>query len=85
MNVARIKNGVVVNTEVADSDWIAANDGLDGFRIIPYSDDQIVFIGLSWDENSGFEEIPPMPNDENIYVLDEKSRTWVALSQGTGL
>lgn len=36
MNVARIKDGIVVNLEVADEAWVAENDGVDGYTFVAY-------------------------------------------------
>lgn len=56
MNIARIADGIVINIEVADASWIAQNDGVDGLRFIPYTDEQPAWIGLAWSELDGFEQ-----------------------------
>lgn len=60
MNIARIKDGIVVNLEVADAEWVAENDGIDGFTFIEYTDTQSAHIGLIWNQLDGFEQ-PVMP------------------------
>jgi hypothetical protein len=56
MNVARIKNGIVVNLEVADAAWVAENEGIDEFIFIEYPEKQVVHIGFGWNEITGFEQ-----------------------------
>jgi len=56
MNIARIKNGIVVNIEVADAAWVAENEGIDGFTFIPYTEEQAVRNGFVWNEITGFEQ-----------------------------
>lgn len=61
MNVARIKDGIVVNIEVADEAWVVAHDGEDGYTFIAYEDtDPRPHIGLTWSKRGGFEQ-PPVP------------------------
>lgn len=58
MNVARIKNGVVINIEAAEPEWVNANQGIDDCVFVEYSNDQPAHVGLSWNETSGFEQPP---------------------------
>jgi hypothetical protein len=56
MNIARIKDGIVVNIEVADREWLEKNQGLDGFYFIEWTYDSPAYIGYGWNELSGFEQ-----------------------------
>lgn len=58
--IARIKNGTVINLEVADADWIASNTGIDDLTYIAYTDDNPAHIGLTWTEEEGFEQPPSL-------------------------
>lgn len=64
MEVARIKDGIVVNLEVADEAWVAANDGVDGYTFVPfdlYATDNAApppQIGLRFDPATGRFEQP---------------------------
>jgi hypothetical protein len=60
MNIARIADGVVTNIEVADDEWIAANQGIDAFTFVAYTDENPGHIGLSWTEEEGFEQPPAL-------------------------
>lgn len=48
MNIARVVDGTVVNVEVADQEWIDAQDD-PGVTFVPYEDDAPAVIGASWD------------------------------------
>lgn len=54
MNIGRIRNGVVVNIEIVDEQWV--DDGSSDDVLIPYTDEQPAFIGLGWSEVDGFEQ-----------------------------
>lgn len=54
MKVARLQEGVVVNVEMADDDWLIT--GANGDLLIPYTDDAPARIGDIWDGNKF---IPP--------------------------
>ena len=56
MDIARIVNGLVVNIEIADQEWIDANQGIDGFTFVAYTDANVAHIGLGWNEADGFEQ-----------------------------
>ena len=61
MNVARVHGGVVVNIEVADTEWLRAaqatkND--DGVELIEYTDAAPAWIGYGYDPARGFEQPP---------------------------
>tara|TARA_B110000858_G_scaffold90866_1_gene105034 strand:- start:187 stop:480 length:294 start_codon:yes stop_codon:yes gene_type:complete len=61
MNIARVIDGVVVNLEVADAEWIDANTpSPDGAIFTPIPDGNPGHIGLGWSETDGFEQ-PPTP------------------------
>jgi hypothetical protein len=60
MNIARIKDGVVVNLEVADAEWVNANNGINDYVFVEYSDSDPAHIGLGWSSEEGFEQ-PPVP------------------------
>ena len=47
MNIARIKDGTVINIEVAGQEWIDAQDDPSAF--VPYADDAPARIGDRWD------------------------------------
>lgn len=61
MNIARIRDGVVTNVEVADQEWIDSNQDAGGFHFEPYTDEQPAHIGLAWSEADGFEQPPADP------------------------
>lgn len=61
MNIARIVNGLVVNIEIADQEWIDANQGVDGCTFVPYTDSNVAYIGLGWNEIDGFEQPSSVP------------------------
>jgi hypothetical protein len=63
MNVARIKDGVVVNIEVADEEWVAANNGVDGYEFIESTEEMPAHVGLSWEPIGGFEQPYVAPVD----------------------
>lgn len=77
MNVARVHNGVVVNIEVADTEWLRAaqatkND--DGVELIEYTDAAPAHIGYGYDRARGFEQPPQMvltDDDPPEIVTDE--------------
>jgi len=48
MNIARIINGTVVNIEVADQEWLDAQDDPD-VTFVPYGDEAPAYIGGTWD------------------------------------
>lgn len=91
MNIARMKDGIVVNVESADANWIEANEGVDGFTFLSYSDDNPAAIGgdyvdgffyppqpfPSWSRHEG-EWLPPvsMPTDGHVYVWNEDAQEW---------
>jgi hypothetical protein len=52
MNISRILDGVVVNIEVADAEWVAANQGVDGYTFAPY-----------FGTDSGWTDTGPTPED----------------------
>lgn len=65
LTIARIRNGVVVNIEMASQDWIDAYDGPD--LIVPYTADQPANVGLGYDPVTGFEQPPaPEPQPEEV-------------------
>lgn len=57
MNVARVKDGVVVNFEVVDRAWLDANNDA-GVKFVPYSDESPAHLGLGYTEIEGFEQPP---------------------------
>lgn len=60
--VARVRDGRVENIEVATAEWIAGEEGRDGFTFVPYSDSECVNIGMRWSPTDGFyEEEEPLP------------------------
>lgn len=91
MQIARVENGVVVNVEVADAKWLAAQTDLpDHVQLVPLADDDAetvaAHIGLPYDSKQGFQQ-PPTPaptNGEDEYLLDHDHQilwsqaAWVA-------
>lgn len=54
--VARIKDGIVVNIECADAEWLDAHaDDLE-YRFVPYTPEAPAAIGLRHDPETGFEQ-----------------------------
>ena len=54
--IARIRDGIVVNIEMAHQEWIDDNQGLEGFTFVPYTSEQPAWIGLGWTKAGGFEQ-----------------------------
>lgn len=88
MNVVRIKDGIVINIEVADQAWIDANEGIDGFTFVPWDDtpastleedDTVQFrniphIGLRYDPATGLFEQPPADEEQPAPFTTKKGR-----------
>lgn len=80
MNIARIKDGVVVNIEVASQEWIDANQGVDGFTFAPYTDAEPVITGAAYDADAGFtrpesgDEITVTKAELDVLVADEVAK-----------
>ena len=55
MNIARIADGTVINIEVADQEWLDAQDD-PAVLFVPYTDDAPARIGDTWD---GTNFVPP--------------------------
>lgn len=88
---AQIVGDKVVNTVVADADWIATQGGTWG----EYDDARPAGIGWSWDvaaqrayppqpypswtldDNYHWQPPVPRPSDGNDYAWDEDNGTWV--------
>lgn len=69
MNVARILDGIVINIEVADSEWFENNKvGPDGSILVPYSNENPAYIGFGWSEEKGFERPSDLINLEENNV-----------------
>lgn len=71
MQIARIRNGIVVNVELADDDWLA--DGAGDDLLVPYTDSNPASIGLGYDAETGVFEQPappattkPAPTDSDV-------------------
>lgn len=58
MRIARIRNGIVENIEVADQAWLDAQHLDPDTIFIPYTDDNPAHIGLGWTKEAGFEQPP---------------------------
>lgn len=59
MNIARIVDGVVVNLEVADEEWLEENStNFSGVQFVVIPDGIQVHIGSTWTESEGFEKMP---------------------------
>lgn len=56
MNIARIRDGIVINIETVDEDW--SDPGNSDDILVPYTDNQPAFVGLTWTEADGFEQQP---------------------------
>jgi hypothetical protein len=65
MIVARIKDGIIVNIEVADQSWVDENEGVDGCTFVPYIDGVRVVVGESYDPEIGFLPSVPPPEQES--------------------
>jgi hypothetical protein len=58
MNIARIVDGVVVNLEVADEEWLEENSAnYSGVQFVVIPNGVQVRIGSTWTELEGFEKI----------------------------
>ena len=63
MNIARVIDGIVINLEVADQEWIDANTpSPDGAIFVPIPDWTTGYIGLGWNKTDGFEQPPTPPS-----------------------
>lgn len=62
MNIARIKDGTVINIEIADDEWTEQADD-DEVTFIAYDDTNPAFVGLSWSQADGFEQPPVEPSE----------------------
>lgn len=80
--VARIDlaTGLVVNVELADQEWLDANQGADGCTFVAYTPEQPAAPGLGYDEVTGFEQ--PATDDSitvtraelDVLVADEVAK-----------
>jgi hypothetical protein len=91
MQIARVENGVVVNVEVADAEWLAAQTHLpENVQLVPLTDDDdgpvVANIGLPYTVEDGFQQ-PPTPaptNNDDEYLLDHDHQilwsqaSWIA-------
>ena len=78
MNVARVRHGIVINIEVIDDDSPQAREltssrleecnlghqHAEEEQLIPYTDDNPAWIGLTYDPSTGFEQ-PKEEHDAN--------------------
>ena len=60
MNIARISNGIVINIEVADQEWLDAKDQTE-VSFIPYTEDAPARIGDTWDGTVFAPPLKPEP------------------------
>lgn len=58
IKIARIVDGIVVNIEMADSEWLEQHSHTADGVFIAYEDEQPAHVGLGWNVNSGFEQPP---------------------------
>ena len=87
---AEIKNGVVVNTIVAEQEWIDTQEGVD--YLLSTASNPAYVGGLfidgrftlpqpyaSWTLDDNYDWQPPvkLPADGNIYSWDESNQVWV--------
>lgn len=79
MDIARIDRatGVVVNIEVADAEWLAAQSDDPAFLFLPYEADQPAVIGLTHDPVTGFTQ---PPTDDGAVTLTADVITALALT-----
>lgn len=56
MNVARVRDGVVINVELWESLDDAQETASEGETLVPFADDVQVVRGLNYDPVTGFEE-----------------------------
>lgn len=81
INVARIVDGIVVNIEVADQNWINANT-TSSVIFVPVNDSP-VSPGMSWDSESGFGVAPLVsPSQESLdWAAANGDTSWEDLLQ----
>lgn len=76
MNIARIDPaGTVVNIECADAEWVAANQGVDGFTFAESTPDNAAWIGAIFDPVTLLFSPMPIPkplspDDVTVSVLE---------------
>lgn len=82
MIIARIKDGIVINNEVADQDWLDQNqNNNDGYVFIVIETDSLPVIGSAWSPEHGFEVLEDnmtfeeygIPDDDEIAKEVEKA------------
>ena len=70
LHIARIQNGIVINVEVADDEWISEHSVQDGQTFVTYTDDEPAHIGFGWSPEQGFaqptEPDYPLPTEEEM-------------------
>lgn len=71
MNVARIKDGIVINIEVADQSWVDANQGVDGCTFVPYTPDDPAALGRAYSDEDGFQR--PEQAEATVTVTVDKA------------
>ena len=74
--VARIRDGVVVNVEAAEPEWVRAAQLTkdDHELIVEYTEDAPAYIGLQYDPARGFEQPPKAMLDDQDppdYLYDD--------------
>jgi len=61
MNVARIRQGIVVNLERMDEEWFTYQQSQSSDVLVPFGDTETPQIGLGYNEVTGEWEQPPAP------------------------
>ena len=61
MNIARVRNGIVENIEVATEEWLQNYSLETNEQVVLLSGQDAPHIGLSWSEATGFEQPEPEP------------------------
>lgn len=65
---ARVKNGVVENIEMATPEWVAENQGVDGFQFVVVSENDRPWVGYSYDSETGKFDGPIGCCDDNSVI-----------------
>jgi hypothetical protein len=76
-NVARVRDGIVVNLEAMDDDWLAIQQAQCGDSLIIYGESETPQIGLGYDEESGEWEQPPCPPSPERVEIE----AWISQSE----
>lgn len=70
MIISRIKDGIVLNNEVADQEWIDAQESNEFIFVVIPEGEPLPVIGSSWDKTDGFSEYDQTGNIASNYEED---------------